>query len=117
MGHLSERVPFEFEGFAFCGGVLVAGRIEGRVVSISESGNLVTDITADQLADVPRGDQVTVCCDEHETLGIFDVGHEQPPFTLIALVGASGCLELEIVTESAKIMLGVSTGEKVEVRW
>ena len=95
----------------------MAGRIEGSVVSISESGNLVTDITADQLTDVPRGDQVTVRCDEHETLGIFEVGHKQPPFTLIALVGSSGCLELEIVTDSAKIMLGVSTGEKVEIRW
>lgn len=95
----------------------MAGRIEGRVVSISESGNLVTDITADQLTDVPRGDQVTVRCDEHETLCIFDVGHEQPPFTLIALVGASGCLELEIVTDSAKIMLGVAIGERVEVLW
>jgi S-adenosylmethionine hydrolase len=97
--------------------LLVAGRIEGTVVSISGSGNLVTDITAEQLTDVPRGEQVTVRCDEHETLGIFDVGHNQPPFTLIALVGSSGCLELEIVTDSAKIMLGVSTGEKVEVRW
>ncbi|HRX78622.1 MAG TPA: SAM-dependent chlorinase/fluorinase [Pirellulaceae bacterium] len=95
----------------------MAGRIEGTVVSISESGNLVTDIKADQLADVPRDEQVTVRCDEHETLGIFDINHQQPPFTLIALVGESGCLELEIVTDSAKIMLGVRTGEKVEVRW
>ena len=95
----------------------MSGRIEGTVASISESGNLVTDITADQLADVPRGDEVSVRCDEHETLGIFAVGHEQPPFTLIALVGESGCLELEIVTDSAKIMLGVGVGEKVEVKW
>ncbi|MCA9120302.1 MAG: adenosylmethionine-8-amino-7-oxononanoate aminotransferase [Planctomycetaceae bacterium] len=95
----------------------MAGRIEGTVVSISESGNLVTDIAADQLAGVPRGDQVSVRCDEHETLGIFDIGHEQPPFTLIAVLGPSGCLELEIVTDSAKIMLGVAVGEKVEVRW
>lgn len=107
----------DIEAPVFRGGMLVAGRIEGKVVSISESGNLVTDITADRLADTPRGDQVTVRCDEHETLGIFDVGHDQPPFTLLALVGASGCLELEIVTDSARIMLGVSVGEKVEVRW
>ncbi len=99
------------------GGTIVAARIVGTVVSISESGNLVTDITANQLSDAPRGEQVTVRCDEHETLGIFDVGHEQPPFTLIALIGSSGCLELEIVTDSAKIMLGVAIGEKVEVCW
>lgn len=95
----------------------MAGRIEGKVVSISESGNLVSNITTDQLADVPRDDQVTVRCDEHETLGIFEVDHQQPPFTLIALIGEGGYLELEIVSDSAKIMLGVSTGEKVEVRW
>ena len=95
----------------------MAGRIEGTVRSINESGNLVTDITADQLADVPRGEQVTIRCDEHETVGIFEIGHQQPPFTLIAVLGASGRLELEVVTDSAKIMLGVSTGEKVEVRW
>ncbi|MEX0819810.1 MAG: SAM hydroxide adenosyltransferase [Pirellulaceae bacterium] len=95
----------------------MAGRLEGTVVAISETGNLVTDITADQLADVPRGDQVTVRCDEHETLGIFDAGHKQPPFTLIALLGTSGCLELEIVTDNAKMMLGVAAGEKVELRW
>jgi len=117
MGIFFERASTNSKEFALCGGVLVAGRIEGTVTSISESGNLVTDIAADQLADVPRGDQVTVRCDEHETLGIFDANHEQPPFTLIALIGSSGCLELEIVTDSAKIMLGVSKGEKVDVVW
>lgn len=95
----------------------MSGRVDGTVVSISGSGNLVTDITAEQLSDVPRDDQVTVRCDEHETLGIFEIGHVQPAFTLIALIGASGCLELEIVTDSAEIMLGVSAGEKVEVCW
>ena len=92
-------------------------RIEGTVVSISESGNLVTDIEAGRLENIPRGDSVTVRCDEHETLGIFDGEHNQPPFTLIAVIGGSGCLELEIVEDSAKIMLGVSIGEKVEVSW
>lgn len=95
----------------------MAGRIDGQVVSISESGNLVTDITADQLTSVPRDDQVTIRCDEHETLGIFEGDHEQPAFTLIAVLGGSGCLELEVVGDSAKMMLGVSVGEKVEVHW
>lgn len=89
-------------------------RIDGTVVSITESGNLVTDIVAEQL---PRGENVTVRCDEHETLGIFECVHDQPPFTLIAVIGSSGCLELEIVEDSAKVMLGVSIGEKVEVSW
>ena len=93
------------------------GKIEGAVASISDSGNLVTDITAAQLRDVPRNDSVSVRCDEHETVGIFSADHKEPPMTLLALVGQSGNLELEIVGDSAKIMLGVRVGEKVVVKW
>jgi hypothetical protein len=35
----------------------------------------------------------------------------------MAILGPSGCLELTIVGDSAKIMLGVSLGEKVVVKW
>ena len=93
------------------------GKIEGSVVSVSDAGNLVTDIAGDQLAEAPTNDSVTVRCDDHETSQIFDVHHEQPPMTLIALIGGSGNLELEIVGDSAKIMLGVRVGEKVVVQW
>lgn len=93
------------------------GKIEGTVASISESGNLVTDITAGQLRDVPRSDSVIVRCDDHETVGIFSLDHKEPAMTLLALIGRSGNLELEIVGDSAKIMLGVRVGEKVVVKW
>lgn len=93
------------------------GKIEGAVASISDSGNLVTDITAAQLRDVPRNDTVSVRCDEHETVGIFGLDHQEPAMTLLALVGQSGNLELEIVGDSAKIMLGIRVGEKVVVKW
>jgi S-adenosylmethionine hydrolase len=92
-------------------------RIDGTVVSVTESGNLVTDIAASKLEDAPRDETVTVRCDEHETHGLFEGEHGQPPFTLIAVIGPSGCLELEIVDDSAKIMLGVTIGQRVEVCW
>jgi S-adenosylmethionine hydrolase len=95
----------------------VPGTIEGAVVAVSDRGNLITDITADQLRNVPRNDSVTVRCDEHETIGIFELGHQEPEMTLLALIGNSGKLELEIVGDSAKIMLGVRVGEKVVVKW
>jgi S-adenosylmethionine hydrolase len=95
----------------------VASKIEGAVVAISDGGNLITDITAAQLRDAPRGDSVTVSCDEHETIGIYDASHNEPPMTLIALLTESGKLELAIVGDSAKIMLGVRVGEKVVVKW
>lgn len=95
----------------------MAGKIEGVVVSVSEAGNLVTNITAEQLKNVPTDQSVTVVCDEHETLGIFRSDHDQPPMTYIALVGESGNLELAIVDDSARIMLGVSPGAPVVVKW
>ena len=96
----------------------MAGSIEGTVVSIGESGNLVTDIDADKLSSAPReADRVTITCDDHVTNGIFDGDHQEPPFTLLALIGASGALELEIVGDSAQMMLGIAAGAKVQVKW
>lgn len=95
----------------------VPRKIEGSVVSVSDTGNLVTDIVGEQLADAPKNDSVIVRCDDHETTQIFNADHEQPPMTLIALIGDSGNLELEIVNDSAKMMLGVRVGERVVVQW
>ena len=95
----------------------MAGKIEGKIVAYGESGNLVTDIANDRLRGAPTGQSVTITCDEHETVGIFPADHPEEPCTLMAILGPSGCLELTIVGDSAKIMLGVALGEKVVVQW
>jgi S-adenosylmethionine hydrolase len=95
----------------------VPGKIEGTVVAYSDGGNLVTDIPHDRLRTVPAGGSVSVVCDEHETVGIYPPDHKEPDFTLLAMLGPSGFLELAIVGESAKSMLGVRLGEKVLVKW
>ena len=95
----------------------MAGKIEGKVVAYGESGNLVTDIANDRLRGAPTDQSVTTTCDEHETVGIFPADHPEEPCTLMAILGPSGCLELTIVGDSAKIMLGVPLGEKVVVKW
>ena len=92
-------------------------KIEGSVRSVDSFGNLITDISADALADVPRGEEVGVECDEHQTRGIFTTYADQPAMTLIAVVGSSGNLELAIVGESAADMLGVAVGTPVTVSW
>lgn len=97
--------------------VLVATRIEGKVVSISPQGNLVTDIMSDKLAHAPRDERVRILCDEHETIGLFETGHSEPESTFLALLGPQGALELEIVGLSASDMLGIRVGEKVVVQW
>lgn len=93
------------------------GKIEGVIESIDSFGNLISNITADQLAQVPRGETTVVECDEHQTQGIFTTYSDQPEMTLVALVGSSGKLELAIVGDSAKIMLGVRVGTPITVVW
>ncbi|ADB18686.1 hypothetical protein Psta_4033 [Pirellula staleyi DSM 6068] len=93
------------------------GKIEGTIVAFSSDGNLVSDIPNSSLAGAPRGENVLIACDEHETIGLFEPGHGQPDMTLLALLGESGFLELTIVSDSAKIMLGVSRGTPIVVKW
>lgn len=91
--------------------------VEGTIASIDDSGNLITDVASEQLADAPRDEQVSIVCDEHETMGLYDADHDQPEMTFIAVLGNSGNLELTIVGDSARIMLGINVGEKVVVKW
>jgi S-adenosylmethionine hydrolase len=95
----------------------VTGKIEGKVVAYGDEGNLVTDIAHGQLSAAPRDSSVKIRCDEHETVGLFLPDHHEPEFSLLAVLAPSGFLELTIVGESAKAMLGVSLGEKVVVTW
>ncbi len=92
-------------------------RIAGMVQSVDSFGNLITNITAEELAAIPAGIEVHVRCGEHETFGIFRTYSDQPPMTLIALVGSSGRLELAIVDDSAAAMLGESAGSEVTLSW
>jgi len=96
---------------------VTGNKIEGTVQSIDSFGNLITDISADALAHAPRGEEVAIVCDDHETHGIFNAYADQPEMTLIALVGSSGKLELAIVGESAAVMLGVPVGTPVTIKW
>jgi S-adenosylmethionine hydrolase len=95
----------------------VARKIEGKVVSISECGNLVTDIPCAALAAAPHDSSVTIRCDEHETVGLFTAGHSELDFSFLALLADSGFLELTIVGDSAKTMLGIRVGVRVSVQW
>jgi S-adenosyl-L-methionine hydrolase (adenosine-forming) len=99
------------------GAVKVANRIEGQVTAVDSFGNLITNVTREMLAGVPTDESVAIFCDEHETRGIFQTYADQPPMTLIALIGSNDCLELAIVEDSAKVMLGVGVGAPVLVKW
>ena len=89
--------------------------IEGSVEKIGESGNLITDISTDQVANLAADDSVTVKFGGHETHGVHPTDHEQPIGTLVALQGQSGFLEIEIVGISIAEMLGIKAGQSVVI--
>ena len=95
----------------------LANCIEGTVTEINAAGDLVTDISNQQLTNVPRDQSVSVAFGPYETLGIYAPDHGEPDSTLIAVIGSSDFLELGIVGMSIHEMLKVGVGEKVEVKW
>jgi S-adenosylmethionine hydrolase len=95
----------------------VPGHIQGSIIEIADNGNLITDITAEQLRHAPRDERIVIRCDEHATQCLFDADHQQPEMTFVAVLNPRGQLELMIVGESAKIMLGLRVGDSVSVEW
>lgn len=96
---------------------VVPNKVTGSIQSIDSFGNLITDITEEMLAAAPRDDSVLVQCDDHQTNGIFMTYADQPSMTLIAVIGSGGQLELAVVDDSAKMMLGVAVGTPVTISW
>jgi S-adenosylmethionine hydrolase len=91
-------------------------KLKGEVVSVKDSGDLITDISCEQLEGVPRDESVTIKCDGHVTAGIYPSDHQQPALTLLAIAGDE-TLELSLVGESASAFLGIKPGSTVEVKW
>ena len=99
------------------GAVLLANQIEGQVVKIGEDGNLLTDIAVDQVSEIVGDDTVVIKFGGHETIGLFPADHDQPDATMVASVGHSGFVEIEIVGISLAEMLGIKVDEPVAIIW
>jgi len=95
----------------------VPRRITGKVVSISPSGDAVTDLSHEMLRDVPSSDQTAIECGGHTTLGIYTVDHQQPEMTFLAVLSDSGFLELSLIGDSAAKFLGLKEGDPVAIKW
>ncbi len=95
----------------------MANQISGKVQSVNDNGDLVTDIGVDSITDIPNDDSVSVKFGPHQTIGIHNSDHSEPESTLLAVRGSSGFLELTIVGISLSEMLAIRPGEEVEVNW
>lgn len=93
------------------------GNLSGKVVEVDDSGNLITDISAESLNGAPQDASLRIVVDEHETYGVFPPDHSQPSMTLVAILQPDAPLKIVLVDDSASAMLGVKVGAAVAVHW
>jgi len=93
------------------------GKIEGEIIDVDSFGNLITNVDAELLAQVPDFRQARVQLGEYQTDGISTTYADRPQAALIALLGSSGRLELAIVGASAAKTLGAAVGDRVTIHW
>jgi S-adenosyl-L-methionine hydrolase (adenosine-forming) len=92
-------------------------RIEGEVLEIDSFGNLITNITADMIANRPADHRVCVVFNIYETWGIYHTYGNQLSGTLCAIMGSNNHLELAIVGDNAAQRLGIDIGTPVVLAW
>ncbi len=84
---------------------------------MNAGGDLVTDISIEQITNVPRDESVRIIFGGHETIGLYPDPHDQPAATMVAKLSNSGFLEVGIVGISLSEMLGINVGEPVRIEW
>jgi S-adenosylmethionine hydrolase len=92
------------------------GNIVGQVIHIDRFGNLITSITAKDLADHALPGEDIVGIKGQSIRGISGTYAEVAPGELLALVGSSGHLEISICGGSAARTLGAKLGDEVLLR-
>ena len=92
--------------------------VRGHIVFADAFGNLVSNITADILADMnvsSREAETVVSIAGRYISGLSRTFHDPPGGGLKALLGSHGRLEVALVDGSAWAALGVESGEEIAV--
>lgn len=94
------------------------GKITGEVVYSDRFGNLITNITRDELKPVfSTGKGVIIWIGDGKINGLKQYYGEARPGELAALMNSDGQLEIFVRESSAKNKTAVKIGEKVKVGW
>ena len=91
--------------------------IDGKVVSINEAGDLVTDIPNERVGDIENSGQVKIEIGAHDTIGVHPADHNERAGTLSTIMGSSGFLEVGITGCNINEMLGLKAEQSVKIRW
>jgi S-adenosylmethionine hydrolase len=89
-------------------------KITGSVVTIDRFGNIVTNITADEVLPFPR-DRLSVSIGPVQIYGLVSTYAAVSIGTVAALINSWGMLEIAIRNGSAAQQLGVQRGSSVIV--
>ncbi|WP_138430880.1 SAM hydrolase/SAM-dependent halogenase family protein [Fodinibius saliphilus] len=121
--HLSEGVPLEDLGeplselVTYRWTVPIADKdgLEGMVIHIDKFGNLITNITSDQIEEVIGDKSVKIYVGNtilDDIVGTFGAVPEGEP---MAFIGSSGMLEIGINKGNAEEMLSVQKGAQISL--
>lgn len=91
--------------------------LTGKVATVTEEGDLVTDIDVAAMQDAPRDENLKIECDGHTTFGLYPRDHGQPDMTLLAFENQQQQVQICIVGGSASGFLGIRAGADVVLRW
>jgi S-adenosylmethionine hydrolase len=91
----------------------VGRTLTGAVLWLDAFGNVITNVTAQMLAECGDPQTLLVTCAGAAAHGIVRTYGERPKGELIALLGSSGRLELAVVGGSAAQRLHVQPGDPV----
>lgn len=92
------------------------GRIAGHIIYVDSLGNLITNITREQLTQIGPLVESEVSLLGKTIVGIGNAYSESPPGSLIALCDSQGRLEIAIVNGNAAREMAALPGTTVEVR-
>jgi S-adenosylmethionine hydrolase len=90
----------------------VGAALFGRVENIDAFGNLITNVRDADFSVRDRA-TVTISIGKYRVVGISRCYSDQPPGSVLALIGSSDCLEIAVNSGNAARELGVALGTEV----
>lgn len=125
-GHLARGVALEDFGPAITNAISLgpvnpspreANSLEGRVLYIDHFGNLITNISRNDLPGDLAGEKITARVKKHEIQGVAPHYAAVPQNHPLLYWGSTGMLEIAVNYGSAARKWDIGRDERVEVRW
>lgn len=92
------------------------GTIRGVILRVDSFGNLVTNITADDIPEIlAQGKPFRLTVGQNQVTALRATYNDAPPGEPFAIVGSSGFLEISVNRGSAARTLGVARGAEVSL--